>query len=352
MQIRENVILAPYTTFKIGGPAVYFCIVQNQFDALEAYEFADKNNLKTFVLGGGSNILISDKGFGGLVMKIENKGVEVLAEDENQVTLKVASGENWDEVVKFAVKNNWWGVENLSHIPGSTGAIAVQNVGAYGQEAKNIIESVVVFNKQTHEIQSLNSSKCGFSYRSSIFNTDEKGKYIIFYINFKLSKLPNPVLSYRDLQSNFVGRAPSLEEIRQAVIRIRDQKFPFPVEAKLGNAGSFFKNPILNETYYQQLKQLVAQNFGDGQAEALDKKKFTENGQVKIPAAFLIELCGLKNLQSDGAAINHNQPLVIINESGRATAEDVLNLANRVKDEVLSKVGINLSFEPELIGFE
>src|SRR5581483_7363092 len=240
MQIQENILLAPYTTFKIGGPAKYFCVVKDQFDALQAYEFAEKNQLKTLVLGGGSNMLISDKGFDGLVLKIENKGIEVLSHDEEHVLLKIASGEVWDEVVKFAVSNNWWGIENLSHIPGSTGAIAVQNVGAYGQEAKNLIESVTVFDRKTHEIQSLNNSECDFGYRTSIFNMGQKGKYIIFYITLKLSKIARPILAYRDLAKKFEGKRPALEEVRQAVIGIRDTKFPFPTEAKKGNAGSFF----------------------------------------------------------------------------------------------------------------
>jgi UDP-N-acetylmuramate dehydrogenase len=317
------------------------------------------------VLGGGSNLLISDAGFNGLVIKVQNKGIEILSQDENQVLLKVASGENWDEVVKFAVTNNWWGIENLSHIPGSTGAIAVQNVGAYGQEAKNVIDSVVVFNKETHEIQSLKAEDCGFGYRSSIFNTAQKGKYIIFCISFKLSKIPAPILSYRDLQNKFSDHKPSLQEIRDSVIEIRDKKFPFPTEAKKGNAGSFFKNPVLSERDYNELKELVRDNFGTEKAQELDAKKFnesidTDNSRIvlsrdikiKVPAAFLIDLCGLKDLTSGGAGINANQPLVIINQNGQAAAQDVLSLANKVKAAVLAKTGIELKFEPELIGFE
>ena len=245
MEIKENIKLAPYTTFKIGGPAKFLGVVKDQFDALQAFEFAKDKSLATLVLGGGSNLLISDDGFEGLVMKVENRGIEILNQNENQVLLKVASGEVWDEVVKFAVQNGWWGIENLSHIPGSTGAIAVQNVGAYGQEAKNVIESVTVFDRQTGQITSIDNAGCGFSYRSSIFNTAYKGRYIIFYINFILQKNGQPNLSYRDLQKKFNGQNPSLQEIRQAVTEIRDTKFPFPTEAKKGNAGSFFKNPIL-----------------------------------------------------------------------------------------------------------
>ncbi len=371
MKIQENVLLAPYTTFKIGGPAKFFCIVNDQFDALSAYDFADKNRLKTLVLGGGSNVLISDKGFDGLVLKVENKGIEILFQNENFVTLKVASGENWDEVVKFAVKNNWWGIENLSHIPGSSGAIAVQNVGAYGQEAKNVIESVVVFNKATHEIQNLQTQDCHFAYRSSIFNASRKGNFIIFYIVFKLSKMAKPILSYRDLKKYFQlsetlsapavpGHLPqkgennnvlSLEKIREAIIYIRDKKFPFPTEAKKGNAGSFFKNPVLSKEQYNVLKETLDVNFGTQKVAELETKQFVEEEKIKVPAAFLIDLCGLKDLQVGGAAINANQPLVIVNESGTASAQDVLSLANRVKAEVKNKTGIELMFEPELIGF-
>ena len=351
MNILRDILLAPYTTFKIGGPARYFCIVSDQFDALEAFEFAEKHQLQTFVLGGGSNLLVSDEGFNGLVIKVENKGIEIVSQDDNQVLIKAASGEAWDEVVSFTVRNDWWGMENLSHIPGSTGAIAVQNVGAYGQEAKNIIESVLVFNRETHEIQSLNNNDCQFGYRSSIFNTGQKGKYIIFYISFKLSKTAKPILNYRDLKLRFPEGEMALNEIRQAVIKIRDIKFPFPSKAKNGNAGSFFKNPVLNEHSFAKLMTQISLVFGKNTVDSLTEKKFEEAGAIKIPAAFLIEICGLKDLHSGGAAINHNQPLVIINKTGNATAKDVLNLADKVKSIIMDKTGIELRFEPELIGF-
>jgi UDP-N-acetylmuramate dehydrogenase len=351
MQIQENVLLAPYTTFKIGGPARFFCVVGDQFDALEAYEFAAKKNLKTFVLGGGSNILVSDRGFDGLVIKVVNKGIEILSQANNQVLLKVASGEVWDEVVSFSVKNNWWGIENLSHIPGSTGAIAVQNVGAYGQEASKVIESVTVFDKETHQILAFKPEDCGFEYRKSIFNSNARGKYIIFNITFKLQKDGMPNLSYRDLKAKFEDKDPSLDQLRSAVIEIRNKKFPFPTQAKKGNAGSFFKNPVLNQENYDVLKELIGKNFGDDKASELGKKKFEENEQIKVPAAFLIELCNLKELKFGGAAINPNQPLVIFNEIGTATATDVLTLASEVQKTVTAKTGIELKFEPELIGF-
>lgn len=351
MQIQENILLAPYTTFKIGGPAKYFCVVRDEFDALQAFEFAKSRMLKTFILGGGSNLLISDNGFDGLVIKIVNKGVEILSRENNQVVLKVASGEVWDEAVSFAVSNNWWGIENLSHIPGSTGAIAVQNVGAYGQEASGTVESVLVLNTETHQISSLSNAECDFSYRRSIFNSTNKGKYIIFDIIFRLSVLPKPVLDYRDLKLKFSQGNPSILQIRQAVIEIRNKKFPFPIKAKNGNAGSFFKNPILSPEVYTQLKSTFVNSFGSHAVEKLDTEKFEELNQIKVPAAFLIELCGLKDLELGGAAINNNQPLVIINKTGKATAIEVLGLAEKIKGVVLEKTGLSLQFEPELIGF-
>lgn len=351
MQIKENVKLAPYTTFKIGGGAKYFCEVKDQFDALTAFEFAKEKSLSVFILGGGSNVLISDKGFEGLVIRIVNTGIEVVSENENFVNLKVASGENWDSVVAFAVKNNWWGMENLSHIPGSTGAIAVQNVGAYGQEAKNIIESVTVFDKKTHQILNLQNNDLGFEYRKSIFNSSQKGRYIIFYILFKLSKTPKPILEYRDLKEKFEKNSPKLSEIRQVVISIRDTKFPFPTEAKKGNAGSFFKNLILNAEEYLILKNRLQKERGNEAAEKLENKKFVEADKTKIPTAFLMDICGLKDLEVGGAAINKNQPLVIINKNGLATAKDVLNLAKMVKKTIYDKLQINIHIEPELVGF-
>lgn len=399
MEIQENVLLAPFTTFKIGGSARWFCVVRDQFNALEAYEFAKKNNLPTFVLGGGSNVLISDRGFKGLVIKVENFGIEVITPvvpsrpnepacrqagasdefvlgkalsaaegdtsthpqdcisdslgmvDKDMVLLKVASGEIWDTVVDFAVKNKWWGIENLSHIPGSTGAIAVQNVGAYGQEASNLIKSVTVFKKDTRQILELSGSECEFSYRKSIFNSTQKGKYIIFNVSLILSKTAKPILTYRDLQNHFSGKSAEIQDIRRAVIEIRNKKYPFPKEAKLGNAGSFFKNSVLTEEAFQRLLKIIGNNFGVKNAEELNSQKFIDNGQIKIPTAHLLEICGLKDLREGGAKINHNQPLVIVNETGAASAADVLGLANQVRQAVLEKTGISLEFEPELIGF-
>lgn len=352
MKILENVLLAPYTTFKIGGPARFFCVVKNAIQAKQALLSAHEHKLPFFILGGGSNLLVSDQGYQGLVIKIENKGLEVLPDlFDSKVRISVASGESWDWFVKYAVEHNYWGIENLSHIPGSVGAIAVQNVGAYGQEAKNVIEAVEVLNTETAEISSLSGEQCQFGYRTSIFNTTHKGKYIIFSITFVLNTIPEPNLEYRDLQTKFYNLTPSLEEIRQAIIEIRDKKYPYPTESKNGNAGSFFKNLSLTDAEYESLLQKVEVAFGKVKALELESKKFVMPGGVKIPTAVLMDFCGLKDKKVGGAKINASQPLVIINETGTATAQNVLDLATLVTEALQNTLGVKISIEPNLLGF-
>ncbi|MCL5008871.1 MAG: UDP-N-acetylmuramate dehydrogenase [Patescibacteria group bacterium] len=352
MDILENVPLAPYTTFKIGGPARWFCEASSLEEIKTALSFAQLRQLPVFVLGGGSNLLVSDQGFEGLVLKINLLGKEKIKQDESGVWLKVASGENWDQVVSWAVERGWWGAENLSHIPGSCGAIAVQNVGAYGQEASRLVESVVVYDTASQSLVELKNAACGFAYRRSIFNGSQKGRYIILYLTLRLSLLPAPILEYRDLKERFAGHLPGLEEIRAAIIKIRNSKYPFPHEAKNGNAGSFFKNLSLGQPEYADLLGKVGAAFGADQAISLDRKKFADGeGKVKLPAAALIELCGLKDLKYGGAKINHAQPLVIVNDTGLATASDVLHLAGKVVSVVRQTLGLNLDLEPILLGF-
>lgn len=352
MRLEENILLAPYTTFKIGGPARWFCNAQNVKDVEEALAFAKKNRLEIFILGGGSNLLVSDRGFNGVVIRILLKGRNIEYQDDRNVFIKIAAGENWDSVVDWSVNNGWWGAENLSHIPGSCGAIAVQNVGAYGQEASRLIESVEVLDTRSFEIKHLTNEECRFSYRRSVFNSEEKGRYVILHVILKLSKQPIPLLDYHDLQIKFKDKKPNLNAIREAIIDIRNAKYPFPSVAKNGNAGSFFKNLQLPVAEYEKFLGRVAREFGRLAAETLDKKKFPDGpGSLKLPSAAIIELCELKDMSVGGAKINHNQPLVIINETGRATASDVLELAKLVATKVWQRLGVRLRAEPVFLGF-
>ncbi len=353
MQISENVSLAPYTTFYIGGPSRYLIFAQDTGEIAEAVAFAKDKQLPLLFFGGGSNMLVADQGFNGTAVRIESVGIDIVAEDDLSITLQVASGEVWDDVVRFACEEGWWGIENLSHIPGFTGAFTVQNVGAYGQEASGVVESVEVLDLQDQQIKVLKNEQLQFSYRHSIFNTVEKNRYIILSTNLKLSKLPQPNLSYGDLSSRFAGKNPDLMEIRKAIIEIRDTKFPFPSEPTKGNSGSFFRGRILTADEFDQLQKKIAKTFGveSGRRLTSMKNRLEVIQGFKTPTAFLIEMCVGKELRVGGAALNPVQPAIIINQTGQASASDVLTLFKEVQTQVREKTSVTLEAEPELIGF-
>ena len=354
MDIRENILLKPLTTFKIGGPAQYFCELKTTQDIAEALEFAKKNTLRKFILGGGSNILVSDNGVSGLVLSPMARGIEKIDEDGQSVTLEVAAGENWDEFVQYVIEQGWWGIENLSYIPGNSGAFAVQNVGAYGQEASDVVTQVEAFDSESGEVVIIQNVECGFYYRHSIFNTAAKGRYIILRSRIKLSKTPNPNLSYPDLRRKFAGgrRQPTLAEIRTAIIEIRNKKYPFPREAVGGNAGSFFQNPVFTPELEDRLRKNIQANFSKEVQRrfAEEEQKFRSRKTGLKISAFLIDVCGLKGTSIGGAKINETQPLVVLN-TGTATADDVMTLAQTVRGEIYRRTEVVIPIEPELVGF-
>lgn len=353
MQVNEYILLAPYTTFYIGGPSRYLIFAQTDDEVVEAVKFAKDEQLPLFVMGGGSNSLVADKGFDGVTVRIETVGIDIVSEDEHSIVLKIASGEVWDDVVRMAVLENWWGIENLSHIPGFMGGFAVQNVGAYGQEASEVVESVEVLDLETNEIKTLVSSELNFSYRHSIFNSTHRHRYIILHTLIRLSKISAPNLSYGDLAKRFTNQSPLLTDIREAVIAIRNIKFPFPSEPTKGNSGSFFRGRILSEIEFQNLSEKLFSSFGEDALTRL--QAMISNLKVaqgyKTPVAFLIELVIGKELTVGGASLNPNQPAIIVNSSGQALASDVLKLFKQVQLAVLEQTGVKLEVEPELIGF-
>lgn len=356
MEFERNVSLAPHTTFRIGGPADFFCTARSVEELVSAVTLAQREGLPIFVLGGGSNVLVADEGFRGLVVTLGNRGVERVAEDELSVTLRLAAGEPWDNVVDLAVRNGWWGVENLSHIPGSCGAFAVQNVGAYGQEASQVVSSVEVYDRVLAKTRTLRSDQCEFSYRASTFNGDQKGRYVILHTTIRLSKEPAPNLSYGDVQRFFHERGvkhPTGAEVRQAITVIRDRKFPYPRGPIGGNAGSFFRGKLLTLADLERIRATVQERFGLAAAERLgameDRLKVSQG--YKTPTAYLLELLGLKGFRLGGAEVNEPQPSIVVNATGHATAADVLALAAHVRARVLDTFGITLEIEPELVGF-
>ncbi len=366
LEALQDVPLKPYTTFKIGGPARYLCTVTAAQHARDAVALAGLHSLPIFVLGGGSNILVSDAGFNGVVIHPAQMGLDVSTRDSvggasgAEVGLSIGAGEPWDRTVAFTVEQGWWGIENLSHIPGQSGAALVQNIGAYGRQLSDVFEETRVLRLSSGEVETLSEADCGLGYRRSIFNSTRRGQFLIWSIALRLSSVPQPKLGYRDVEAYFAERGnktPSQREIRQAIIGIRDRKFPFPREERGGNAGSFFKNPTLGSPEWESLQKRVRDRFGDAASDRIaalrlrpDAATSRASDSVKIPAALLIDMCGLKGYEAGRAQVNPSQPLVILNQGG-ATADDVLRVAGHVRRTVHRETGVALDLEPELVGF-
>jgi UDP-N-acetylmuramate dehydrogenase len=341
--IRENVVLAPLTTLGVGGPARYFAVCRSTSDILEALEFADRKKLPVFVLGGGSNLLIADEGFRGIVIQVLVEGID-LEIVESKGLLIAGSGENWDMLVQFAVTNDLAGVECLSGIPGSVGGTPVQNVGAYGQEVSETILSVACIDRSNGNVVEMTNEECGFQYRKSIFNTTERDHFIITQVTFGLMRNGKPRISYRDLAERFSGSTPSLLDVRDAVWDIRRQK-SMVIDAGDPNsrsAGSFFKNPVLSSTEYRR----IIEEF------PIEVPSFPmETGEHKIPAAWLIEQAGFqKGFILGRVGISERHSLAIINRGG-AKASDIIALKDLIISKVAKKFGITLVPEPVFLGF-
>lgn len=350
LKIQENIPLAPFTTLKVGGAARYFVKVVCEDDVVRAIEFARENNLPLFILGGGSNIVVSDAGFDGLVLQISLKGISEEIKDDKAFITAMA-GEDWDSFVDFCVGKNFAGIENLSGIPGFIGGTPVQNVGAYGQEVSETIQSVRVFDREQNAIVDLSNGQCGFSYRRSIFNTTEKERYIVLSVTFSLTPNGVPSLRYKDLQDYFANRVsvPALKEVRDAVIEIRSKKSMVIDERDPNSrsAGSFFKNPIVSEEEFRAVEER-AKLFGVN--ETVLHFPASDN-QVKIPAAWLIERAGFhKGFIRGAVGISANHSLAIISRGG-ATANDIISFKNEIKSRVYEIFGVLLLTEPVFVGF-
>lgn len=341
MNILENISLAPYTTFKIGGPAKYFCIVTNEEEIVKAVQFAKDKSLPFFVLGGGSNILISDSGFNGLVIKIEIKGKEytIGSEAGEEEMVSVGAGEEWDSFVGDTVERGLHGLENLSSIPGTVGAAPVQNIGAYGVDVSYSIKSIRVLEVSSLQFVELSKEDCQFDYRDSIFKKN-KGKYIITKVDFILSKVSSLNMDYNDIKEYFVKNGvanPTLKQLRQAIVDIRRDKLPDWHE--WGTAGSYFKNPTISAEKFAELKNKFT-----------DLKGYPESdGKVKVSLGWIIEnICKMKGLTIGNVGIYEKHALVFVAKPG-ATAAEIVSLAKRVIDSVQEKTGITIEAEVEWV---
>ena len=339
IEILENVSLAPLTTLKVGGPARYFATAQSENDIVDAFEYADLHKLDVFVLGGGSNILVSDKGFEGLALHIALSGIDFGSD------LRVAAGENWDTLVAKCVEKGLAGFECLSGIPGSVGGTPVQNVGAYGQEVSETIVSVRCFDRESRNFIELSNQECGFEYRKSIFNSTHRDRYVVISATFALTAGGSPKIVYKDLNEHFGENEPTLIETREAVLKIRRAKSMVIDESDPNSrsAGSFFKNPIVPSSVPSKIAEsLKIQN--------VPSFRFSES-EAKIPAAWLIENAGFsKGYIHGNAGISSNHSLAIINR-GSASANEIIELENMIQKAVKDRFGIELQPEPIFVGF-
>lgn len=336
MQVKENIALAPYTTFRIGGLARYFATVQTTEDLKSALSFAREKTLPVFILGGGSNVLISDEGFSGLVIKVEFGGITVVKKEEENM-LVAGAGEAWDEVVLHAIDAGAWGFENLSGIPGTVGGAVTQNIGAYGAALSQVLHSVHVFDTKENCERTIAARECELGYRGSIFKKEE-GRYVILNAVFALSHTRRPNLSYKDLSVRFGERNPTLQEVREAVLEIRKAKFPdISVE---GTAGSFFKNPIMSPQEAERLREAYPE---------IPLFSMPETEGVKVPLAWLLDnVLHLKGYAVDGARVFEKQPLVIA--AARGTSSDAIKkLTSFVQEKVFEELKIKIEPEVKII---
>ena len=336
MEIRYNQDLGSRNTFRMKVKCACFV----EYDSLEELEAIDFSTLQSPVLhiGSGSNLLFT-KDFPGTVLHSRIHDIEYLDEDNDTVRIKAGAGIRFDDFVAETCRRGLWGAENLSLIPGETGAAAVQNIGAYGVEAKDIIDSVRCYDlKERHEAIFRNE-ECGYGYRDSMFkHLENKGRYIVTEADFVLTRKFSPHLDYKGLAGELGKENGTLtpQKVREAVIRIRKAKLPDPAET--GSAGSFFKNPVISQEIFSAISP-------DGTAP-----HFTlPDGTIKVPAAWMIEQCGFKGAEYGGAAVYEKQPLVLTNRSGKASPEDVLGLEKMIINGVEKRFGVVLHPEVEHI---
>jgi UDP-N-acetylmuramate dehydrogenase len=334
MKFNNNFSLKEFNTFGIDAKAKIFFVLKNESDIAELFSSEEFKNNKYIFLGGGSNVLFT-KDYDGLVVLNDIKGVEIIKEDIENVFLKVASGENWHDLVMYTVEKDWWGMENLALIPGTVGASPIQNIGAYGVEVKDTIEEIEAYEISTSMKRVFKKEECNFGYRESIFKQELKNKYFIASVIFKLSKNKKIQNTYKVLAEYIEENKLQInksKDMASVVISIRQNKLPDP--KILGNCGSFFKNVFVDLEKLEEIKK-----------NHQDVPFFTEEDKIKIPTAWLIDKLGLKGFRVGDVGIHEKQALVIVNY-GNATGEDIASFAQNIINTVYKKWGIVI--QPEV----
>lgn len=334
VKIENNFSLKPFNTFGVSVNAKHWTEVNNEDIFRQLMESKIFESHQKLIIGGGSNLLFT-KNFDGLVIKNNIKGIELVAENDDFVYVQAGAGEVWHEFVLFCIKNNWSGLENLSLIPGNVGASPMQNIGAYGMEIKDVFHELEAMDIKTGEIHYFNNAACEFGYRESVFKKQFKNRYIITRVTFRLNKVPKYNISYGAIEQELEKMGVkdlSIKAVSDAVIRIRTSKLPDP--KVLGNAGSFFKNPVVDAKLFDKIKQNYPNVVGYPSA----------NGQVKLAAGWLIEQAGWKGKVIGNCGVHHLQALVLVNHGG-ATGLEVYNLSSEILQSIEEKFGVLLERE-------
>ncbi len=334
---RENAPLRHLNTLRLPGKAHYLAMAASREELRYYLTSVTARNLPVLVLGGGSNIILRGD-FAGLVIRPDLRGIRVVEEQGDAVVVEAAAGENWHGFVQSCLARGWYGLENLSLIPGTVGAAPVQNIGAYGVEIKDIMVSLTAMARQTGELREFSLEECRFGYRDSVFKQGERDRWVIVAVRFRLSRKAAPRLGYGDIRRTLEASGvtnPGPRDVARAVMAIRRSKLPDP--AVIGNAGSFFKNPVVSR---ETLAALQVIHPG---------APFYEQGErVKLAAGWLIDQCGWKGRSLGRAAVHRDQALVLVNP-GDADSDDILGLAQAIRADVLARFGVMLEIEPDLV---
>ena len=336
MLLENNKSLIKLNTFGVNCYAENFISIKNEQDIKESIHFINKNEKKYFVLGGGSNILLT-KNIQGVVLHNQIQGIKIFKEDKEQLTLTVGSGVIWNDLVKWTIKNKLWGIENLILIPGTVGAAPIQNIGAYGAEFKDVFENLNAYNIKTGEKINFTKNQCLFGYRDSIFKNKLKNKFFISDIQIKLKKRKSPILDYETLRFKLEKKQTpiTIENIGKTICEIRKSKLPNP--KTLGNSGSFFKNPIIENKIFENLRKRFPKI-----------RYFKQSKNIKVSAGWLIEKCGWKGKKIKECGVYEKQALVLIN-FGNANGQEIKALADKIKKDVKNNFEIELEEEVQII---
>lgn len=337
--MKANINLQPYNSFGFNATAKYFVEINDARELDRLFRTPEYKKEKHLILGGGNNILFTKEFFDGIVILMNNKGIKSVADEGNKVIVRAQAGEDWPEFVRKMVEKGLYGVENLAHIPGTVGAAPVQNIGAYGMELKDSFVKCEAVNLETGKKRTFDNKECVFGYRSSIFKTMLRGQYVITSVDFQLLKQADLKLDYgniRNYLSEHDMEQPTLIQLHDAICAIRDAKLPDP--RRIGNAGSFFKNPVIKVEQFEALKQQYP-----------NIPHYEEpNDKVKVPAGWLIEQAGWKGWHDEHVGVYEKQALVLVHLGG-GTGKDIVDLAKKIQDSVETKFGIAITPEVNFV---